>query len=209
MPLTTYDELQTSMSNWLNRDDLDAFLPDFIALFETDVERELRVAPMLIRAVTVPSADENREVLPGDFLELKAIQFNSTPPVVPQYRTAAWLRAWLRTSPASPGTPQFYAIEGNHLVFEKTPNDIPLDILYYQAIPRLADDNQTNWLLTAAPDVYLYGSLIHSAPFLKDDERVAVWDTLYRRALSNLAKADSRAQASSAPVVKRVIRGIP
>lgn len=32
-----------------------------------------------------------------------------------------------------------------------------------------------NWLITAHPDVYLYGALVESAPYLKDDARIATW----------------------------------
>ena len=39
----------------------------------------------------------------------------------------------------------------------------------------------TNWLLTAHPDIYLYGTLLESAPYLKDDARVVVWQTEYDR----------------------------
>lgn len=44
-----------------------------------------------------------------------------------------------------------------------------------------------NWLLTAHPDVYLYGTLVESAPYLKDDARVAVWEQRYQDAVAGIA----------------------
>ena len=39
----------------------------------------------------------------------------------------------------------------------------------------LTDLAPTNWLLTKHPDVYLYGALLESAPYTKEDERINVW----------------------------------
>lgn len=207
MALGTYAELQASLASWLNRDDLDAFLPDWIALTEADIERDLRVRAMLVRALTVPAADEPRENLPGDFLQLKAIQFNSNPVHVPEYCTPAFMRVRRGATGSQTGTPSFYTIEAGELLFDVTPADVELEILYYQKIPRLSDTITTNWLLTAYPDIYLYGALVHSAPFLKDDERIATWDTMFQRAKAALKQQDSRGEANAAPVAIRSRRG--
>jgi hypothetical protein len=64
-------------------------------------------------------------------------------------------------------------------------------ILTYYAKPQALDaGNQTNWLLTKAPDVYLYGSLKHSAPWLEDDARIQVWESLYQQALTEVRRTD-------------------
>jgi hypothetical protein len=200
MGLSTYSELKASVADWLLRSDLTAVIPDLIRLAEEDFGRELRTREMLVRAVTTPAADEPYENLPGDFLELKAIQFNSNPITVPDYRTPAWLRAYRRHSQNDGGTPCFYTIEGPQFLFDVTPSDVELEILYYQTIPALSDSNTTNWLLTAHPSLYLYGSLVQSAPYLKDDERVAIWDTLYQRAKAAVQKQDQAGEVNGPPI---------
>ena len=42
MALTTYDELKTSIADFLDRDDLTSVIPDFITLAEADLNRGLR-----------------------------------------------------------------------------------------------------------------------------------------------------------------------
>ncbi len=209
MAITTYAQLKASIEAWLNRDDLDQYVGDFIALFEATFERTARVREMLVRAVTVPAADEPRENLPGDFLELKAIQFNASPVVVPEFASAAWIRNYRRYTGAESGVPRYFTIEGGQLLFERTPNATELEILYYQKLPRLSDEQTSNWLLAAHPDIYLYGALVHSAPFLKDDERIALWAGLLEKAMTELRSADGRAQANSAPVRARTKRSAP
>lgn len=206
MALSTYTELVDSVSAWLNRDDMDAYIPDFVTAMEAGLNRDLRVRQMIVRAVTTPPADEPREELPVGYLELKALQFNSNPITVPEYVTPAWMRAYRRQSSTSSGAPTKYTIEGSQFLFDTTPAGLMLEIMYYQRIPSL-EAAGTNWLLSAHPDIYLYGTLIHSAPFLKDDERVAVWDTLYSRAIESLKMQDKRSEVNAAPVAMRARPG--
>jgi hypothetical protein len=202
MALTNYTTLQASIADWLMRSDMTAVIPDMIRLAEAEIERKLRVRQMLVRAVTIPAADEPYENLPGDFLELKAIQFNSNPITVPKYRTPAWLRAYRRSSQNETGTPVFYTIEGTQFLFDRTPSDVELEILYYQQIPPLATaDGGVNWLLTDYPDIYLFGALTYAAPYVKEDERIATWDALFQRAIRDLESADKRAEINGAPIV--------
>jgi hypothetical protein len=56
-----------------------------------------------------------------------------------------------------------------------------------QEIPTL----HTNWCLQQWPDLYLYGSLMHTAPYLKDDPRLAVWENLFEKALAEAKLSDS------------------
>lgn len=44
-----------------------------------------------------------------------------------------------------------------------------------------------NWLLTAEPDIYLYGVMVHAALFLKDYDRVPVWAEMRDLAIEKLA----------------------
>ena len=51
----------------------------------------------------------------------------------------------------------------------------------------LSAGTDTNWLLTNYPDIYLYGSLIESAPYLRDDQRIGLWQSEYDRRADELA----------------------
>jgi hypothetical protein len=68
--------------------------------------------------------------------------------------------------------------------------------MYYAKIPTLSDSVTTNWLLTYHPDIYLYGALLHSAPYLKEDERASTWAALYSAAVARVNTASSRSTAS-------------
>jgi hypothetical protein len=65
-----------------------------------------------------------------------------------------------------------------------------MEILYYELPPLLDDTNQTNWLTEFAPNLLLYGSLVEATPFVKDDQRVQLWQTYYDRSLAALNGED-------------------
>ena len=63
-------------------------------------------------------------------------------------------------------------------------------MVYYQQLPLLDDENQTNWLTALAPNLLLYGALLEATPFLKNDERIGTWQTFYDRAASAINNQD-------------------
>lgn len=90
------------------------------------------------------------------------------------------------------GEPQFYAdYDYTHWVFAPTPDaDYPFEILYYELPPLLDDSVQSNWLTEYAPQLLLYGTLLEATPFLKNDERIPVWQAMYDRAAAMLNGED-------------------
>ena len=90
------------------------------------------------------------------------------------------------------GEPQFYAdYDYTHWVFAPTPDaDYPFEILYYELPPLLDDSVQSNWLTEYAPQLLLYGTLLEATPFLKNDERIPVWQSMYDRAAAMLNGED-------------------
>ena len=65
-------------------------------------------------------------------------------------------------------------------------------------VPALSDAAPTNWLLTKAPMIYLYGALLQTAPFTGDDGRIATWGKLYTQAVRGLAHNDAVKRLSGA-----------
>jgi hypothetical protein len=87
------------------------------------------------------------------------------------------------------GAPQVFTIIGS------TIRVLPFD--QSAAIQPLATDDATNWLLVAHPAIYLYGTLVHSAPYLGDDNRLQLWGSMFENALRALEMKDERARYSS------------
>lgn len=88
--------------------------------------------------------------------------------------------------------PVFYAdYDYSHWLIVPTPDTAyPWAINYYQLPALLDDENQTNWLTTFAPNLLLYRALLECTPFLKNDERIAVWQSFYNDELDAVNTED-------------------
>ena len=201
MALSNYTELQATVADYLNRDDLTSVIPDFIALAEAEFNRDIRHRRMVTQTSLVINAQY--EDLPTDFLEAKALIVQDTTPYLCDFRTMASAADFNWQRDGAPGIPACYSVVGEQLQFTPTPDAAYTGTLtYYAKIPDLAT-NSTNWLLTNHPGIYLYGTLLQAAPYLHDDERLVTWGTLLTTALDKLVVEDQRAQFNASPLVMR------
>lgn len=193
--MTTYATLKSDISGWLLRDDLTAAIPSFVRLAEASIRRDVRIRQM-IRTYTLTISAQS-QALPEDFMEMERIVLNST-----VWQLTYMPPSALYNSPeySDGGNPLYYTIEGENLITapDATGNDALLS--YYKAFSSLSSDSDTNWLLTNAYDVYLYGSLSHAAPYIKEDERVGLWNAGYTDAVSKLNKAERRSMFAGSPL---------
>lgn len=192
MSITTYAELKTSIADFLNRDDLTSTIPTFISLGEAQIARDVRHWKQEKRVTT--SVDERYENLPNDWLELKFVSLT----------TGAMLEtvspsnmADMRARSDTPGTPKYVRMTADQLEFYPTPSAATdISMLYYARVPSLTDAAPTNWVLSDAPDILLYASLMHSAPYLAEDARVQIWGSLYQSGVENLNIENQRGRVT-------------
>jgi hypothetical protein len=195
MPLDTYAGLVASVAGWLMRDDLAAAIPDFVALAEADMNNRLRLRAML---TTATIADVGG-ALPADCLQVKSVGQSGrsdlgfgTPAEAVDY-ALDWRG----------GQAERWSVDGNALVVAPAQTaGGTVTVRYYARIPALGANTPTNHVLAASPAIYLYGALKQSAPYLADDTRVAVWDTLYGQACDALQQSDDAAEYPGPLVIR-------
>ena len=91
MSLETYDELKVSLKNWLDRDDLDPFLGDFIKLAESRFNRQLRLRAMERKEKTDTVGGQSNYILPNDFLQGREFRLNTSITKSLQYITQRFM----------------------------------------------------------------------------------------------------------------------
>ena len=196
MALTTYAELKASVADWLNREDLAAAIPSFIALAEADMNRKLKDWRMdVVLPVTLSG---QYTALPSGWLS--TTRLNLTTPTSRLDLASDGALAEMRFQRGDvAGKPTSYAHTAGSIEVYPTPDaSYTAELVYRAKIASLSDAAPTNWLLTAAPDCYLYGALMQSAPYLKDDARIAIWGGLYAEAITGLNTASDEAKSSAA-----------
>ena len=205
MAITTKAELHTAVANWLNRSDLTSRIPEFIALAEASLNRNLRTRDMLTRATT--STNAQYDALPSDFQEMLNVELTSTaPPRRLLYATSDRSDDYREQNSNKTGIPVHYTIEGLTLQLNPTPDaSYTVQMNYYQTIPALAAkaDSDANWLLLAHPDVYLYGTLVQASPYLMDPQSAQMWDGLLARSMEELRMSDDKSRFAGGTLTMR------
>ena len=205
MALSNYTELKSQIAAFLNRDDLTSVIPTFIALAESQINRDLRHWQMEKRSSGQQSPGDEYMQLPADWVE--TIRFhitdNGTSPIDLISRAAMADKRGGNNDTS--GIPTHYAHADGQIQLYPTPaGTTNVELLYYGKTEALGDSNATNWLLTEAPDVYLYGALLHSAPYLAEDERVGVWAQMYSAAVAQLNKSSEDARFSGSGLTLKI-----
>ena len=198
--ITDYATLQTAVGDYLARDDLTGFIPNFIQNTENKLYRSLNLRNEET-ALSV-SISSGVAAVPSDFKALKLAYFDETPAKI-----LSWvaLEEIYRDYPdrSSNSTPAVISREGANFVFGPRSKDGTLTGIYYAKQDPLRTTDPS-WYVTNAPEVLLYGSLLEAAPFIHNDERLPTWQTLFNEAVATLQEEESNSHTSMGSLRVRV-----
>jgi hypothetical protein len=184
MSLGTFADLKASVATWIKRSDLTATIPDFVTLAEARINRELRTRSMVTRAVNT-SVDSEFVTAPADFAAAKSIRLSASPYTLLDFLTPEQMSDLKATLPS--GDLRAVSVVGGEFWFLPAPTTaVSVQLVYYAKLPALSDSATTNWLLTAHPDVYLWGALLEACVFLEDDEQVQKYAAMFAAALEQV-----------------------
>jgi len=214
--ITDYTSLQSAVTEYLARDQdatLIARIPTFIQFFEAKMNRSLYVRQMETRATTTVdtgSTEPEFISLPGDFQSMRRIRLSNVqgkPSLL--FMSGAQMDEFRYSDANTAGRPLYFTIFGSEIELAPTPDqNYTIEMVYRVNVPALAN-NATNWLLTLAPDLYLYGALLESAPYIKEDGRIQVWATGLSTALDALNSLGMTSTFNSGPMAMRTTGATP
>jgi hypothetical protein len=209
--ISDYASLQSAVTEYLARDQdvtLIARIPTFIQLAEAKFNRQLFVRQMEQRATAVADLTANEPEfisLPADFQSMRRVRLSSVPgkPCL-EFKSGVQMDEYRFRTSDTAAQPRYFTVFGNKIELAPTPDAAyTIEMVYRQSIPPLAS-NDTNWLLTLAPDLYLYGALLESAPYIKEDERIQTWGLGLASALSDLNNLGLTSTFNAGPMTVRV-----
>jgi len=185
LSLSTYTTLKAALANTLHRSDLTGSIPDFITLAEDKLNKRLRLRAMENRVTS--SISTEYVALPTGFLSIRNIQLNTNPKVRLEYVTPDFIDK--NYGGSATGKPVFYTIVGGEVQLAPAPDGTyTMEMSYFKKLDLATDE--TNTVLTNAPRVYYYGSLMEAAAYMKEDRRVPLWAQLFEQAINELEGAD-------------------
>ena len=190
----TYDSLVDDISTYLERTDQATLekIPTFIMLAEQVIATELKfLGNLTVAESTMVQSDP---VIQKPARWRKTVSLNVTvggkkfPVFLRKYE---YLREYWSDATQT-DVPKFYCdYDYDHWLIAPTPaEDFAYEVLYYQRVQPLDSSNQTNWFTQNAPQAMLYGTLLQAMPFLKNDERIPMWEAQFNKVIEVLKIED-------------------
>ena len=209
--ITDYTSLQAAGVEYLARDQdttLVARIPTFIQLTEAKLNRELFVRQMEQRSTTtidITTSEPEFISLPTDFQSMRRVRLSSVEgkPCL-EFKSGTQLDEFRFSTSNVANQPRYFTIFGDEIELAPTPDaDYTIEMVYRKNIPALAS-NSTNWLLDLAPDLYLYGLLLETAPYIKEDARIQTWGLGFKTALDGINSLGLTSTFNAGPSVVRI-----
>jgi len=191
MSITSYQDLQDSIANFLARDDLTTQIPNFIQLAEARMSRELETREQEKRVQATLVANDEYIALPTDLREVREVKLNTSPVKVLSYFSPSSLD----TSYSSNGTgsPEGYSIVGKEMKLRPIPDSgYTAEIVYIGTLPAISN-TVTPTLFLRSPDLYLYGALAEAYAYLLDEARASQYDAKFTRGIEEVKVDEQRA----------------
>ena len=191
----TYDSLTSTVLQYLERRDAAVVeaIPTFITLCEFEIAQYIKTLGQM------EVVDANMNI--GNPVIAKPARWRKTvsmtlsngglkQPIL--LRKLEYLNAYAQDVTAT-GTPLYYAdYDFEHWIVAPTPDQAyAFEALCYTRLQPLSSAYQTNWLTQNAPNAMLFGTLKQTAPFLKNDARLALWKQMFDEALAALKTEDT------------------
>jgi hypothetical protein len=198
--ITSYATLQTAMADYLARDDLTTFIPNFIQNCENKLYRTLNLRNEET-ALSV-SISSGVAAVPSDFKALKFAYVDHTPIYLLQWVPIEELYRDYSDRQSS-SYQSVISREGSNFVFGPVSVSGTLKGIYYAKQDPLRTTDPS-WYVTNAPEVLLYGSLLEASPFIQNDARLQTWQALYTDAIGTLQDEEKNSASSRGQLVQRV-----
>ena len=190
----TYDSLVDDISTYLERTDqatLDK-IPTFIMLAEQVLATEIKFLGNLTVAESAMVQGDAVIAKPARWRKTVSLNVTVDGEKFPVFlRKYEYLREYWPDDTQT-DVPKFYCdYDYEHWLVAPTPAQAyDFEVLYYERVQPLDSSNQTNWYTEYAPQAMLYGCLLQAMPFLKNDERIPMWQAQYDRVVQTLKVED-------------------
>ena len=191
----TYDSLTSTVLQYLERQDAAVVnaIPTFITMCEFEIAQNIKTLGQM--EVVDSTMQIGNPVIPKPARWRKTTSMtlsNSGEKQPILVRKLEYLNTYAQDVTAR-GTPLYYAdYDYDHWFVAPTPDKAyAFEALCYTRLEPLSSSHQTNWLTQNAPNAMLFGTLKQTAPFLKNDARLALWKSMFDEALAALKTEDT------------------
>ncbi|MFD1104582.1 phage adaptor protein [Sphingobium olei] len=199
-----YVSLRDLVAAYMDRDDLEAMIPNFIAIIEAELNRRLRTVNQEFKDIWVIS--DEAYSLPSDFRKLRKIHIEGNPdrPLAEMSPTAV-----PNLYSGEAGIPQGYWLEGRVLSLAPPPNEATtFRVTYFQRIPPLTLSEPYNWVIREQPDLYVWGALREAAAYIRDPDGLNYASGRFESAVEQTNLESRRDRWGGGPLVPSALKQV-
>jgi hypothetical protein len=191
----TYDSLTSTVLQYLERRDAAVVeaIPTFITLCEFEIAQYIKTLGQMEVVDATMNIGNPVIAKPARWRKTVSMTLSNNGQKEPVLvRKLEYLNSYAQDVTAT-GTPLYYAdYDYDHWIVAPTPDKAySFEALCYTRLQPLSASSQTNWLTQNAPNAMLFGTLKQTAPFLKNDARLALWKQMFDEALAALKTEDT------------------
>lgn len=198
-----YTDLRTEVADWLAKSNLTNAIPGLIQNWEEKFYRQPKNFGRWMELPLQETIASSVIAVPGAYLGLKIayVDGQKRPPL-----DRVSLKNLYGRFPRAidTGVPLFIARDTTNFVFGPAPDsDYTIKGVYWAkptVLRNAASDACTHWLILNAPDLVLYGCLLQAQPYLRNDVRVALWQSMYSEALIDYRDLHKEEDVSGGPM---------
>lgn len=212
--IATYGDLKDAVKNECMRQNHRGFaeaLPRMVAFAENRIfngaGRPFETPPLRVRelenAADPLTFTNGSATLPDDYLDARLLLWDGDIKSTPTYEEPSTFR--LNRSTVSVGYPTRYTIEGSAILLSpKVSGD--LTFVYYARPAAFADDDDSNAVLLAYPDLYFQAVLIEAYGFIRAMDRKSDALAAYTSIINGIGSLDVRRKTGNMALYPRVRR---
>lgn len=183
--ITTHATLKAAVAEWINRTDLSTSgvgIDLMIQAAERRLARDPRVRHLAADDFDITADDLD---VPDGFEKMDSWYMDGPTYYHEIQIVPADVLQKIRSEGRLTGPPTHAAIIAGTFRFAPVPDaTYATKMTWWESLSALSAG--ANWLVTSHPDIYLYATLCESAPYLMEDERLAVWEAELERRLEDL-----------------------
>ncbi len=208
-----YDELVAVSKAYADRNDIevDENIDNFIVFVEARMNRTLKTRKQSARAYIATVTDEEYYPLPIDYAGMRDIQLDSTAPTA-EHEVAIFNYLQPEAMNKQRVRPyagrNYYTIIADQLqIYPCQEANQALEIVYFQQVPNLNSENNTNWMSDNHPDMYLAGMTAEIELFVKHFDIGKLWYDRMTSQIQELDSADVKERWGGSALFTRVDNG--
>lgn len=203
MTLANYSELEDAIARYLDRDDREDEIQEWVRLVELEVERKLNLRAQQLSVSATLTGGQNTIETPAGILYPQNLVFDTEPPVTVEVVSFAQGEEfeWSAAGSATPQQATVWGVTADYKtqirVWPSPPADVPYTLRYTTGITPLTEAAPTNYLLRIAADVYLFGCLVHGHLFDENAEQAGAWRPLFDEQVRSVKRIEALARAKA------------